>query len=241
MLDLGHDFGILRARIDGSESSLVQSFTKRPFLTFAIDERGVDHFRYTSKDDLPPKENKIAIEIEMVDHEMVDHVATINETVILEPKYLDMNIDRHIKRKLKLSKIGTCTKEQGFIKDLQISKIKPSPISMADGNICFAVKYEIHALKPKPGNTYLSKSISVFSHKEVCCVISEIYDSKDVSFQIFIINGSCKGSKYKFEECKCSILVDGQAHEMDLSIVVDTVEYNDNKFIVTGKHLHEKW
>lgn len=172
---------------------------------------------------------------------MFDHSVTIsNELVTLEPMYLDKRIFEHIRQKLKATKIGICTKEYGFIKDIEIKNVQPAEISMADGGTRFSTTYSIHSLKPKSGNVYTCKNVIVIDHNNVCCVISTIDDTcENKPFQIFIINGTCKGEKYIFTDCKCAIPATGKPTDFILpNIVVDTVEYHENQFIVTGKHIH---
>jgi len=171
---------------------------------------------------------------------MFDHSVTIsNELVSLEPMYLDRRILEHLRRKLKDSKVGTCTKEHGFIKEIEINKVLPSEISMCDGGTRFSVTYSVQSIMPKQGNVYMTKSVLVIKHNNVCCVISTIDDTFDNKFQIFIINGNTIDDKYKFNDCECSIPILGHQIDFVLSnIVVDTVEYRDKKFIVTGKHIH---
>lgn len=173
---------------------------------------------------------------------MYDHSVTIsNELIALEPAYLDRKILEHITRKLTDSKVGKCTKDHGFIKGIEINKVMPAEISMSDGGTRFAITYLLHSLMPKHGNVYTSKSVVVINHNNICCVISTIDDTcEDKPFQIFIVNGSPKGKNYKFNDCKCSIPILGHSTDFILSnIVVDTVEYHDKQFIVTGKHIHD--
>jgi hypothetical protein len=173
---------------------------------------------------------------------MFDHSVTIsNELVSLEPMYLDQKILEHLQRKLKESKVGKCTKEQGSIKDIKIKKIEAAEISMADGGTRFSVTYTVQSLLPTFGKVYTTKKVVVINHNNVCCVISTIDETcEDKPFQIFIINGAPKGKKYEFSDCECSIPI--VAHPVDFvlpNIVVDTVEYHEKQFIVTGKHIHD--
>lgn len=173
---------------------------------------------------------------------MFDHSVTIsNELVALEPMYLDQKILEHLRRKLKDSKVGRCTKEHGFIKDIEIKKVEPAEISMSDGSIRFSVTYAVQSLLPKSGKVYSTNKVVTINHSDMCCVISTIDDTcEGKPFQIFIINGIPKGKKYKFEDCKCTIPILGHPIDFELSnIVVDTVEYHDKQFIVTGKHIHD--
>lgn len=173
---------------------------------------------------------------------MFDHSVTIsNELVALEPVYLDRRILEHLRRKLKESKVGRCTKEQGFIKDIAIKRVLPAEVSMSDGSTRFSVTYDVQSILPKPGKVYTTKKVVVINHDNVCCVISTIDETCEKPFQIFIINGVAKGTKYKFSDCKCSIPIVAQQENFVLpNIVVDTVEYHEKQFIVTGKHICPK-
>lgn len=173
---------------------------------------------------------------------MFDHSVTIsNELVSLEPMYLDRKILEHLRNKLKESKVGKCTKEQGFIKDIEIKKVQPAEISMSDGGTRFSVTYAVRSMLPKSGKVYTTKKVVVVNHDNVCCVISTIDETcEGKPFQIFIINGVVKGKKYKFNDCKCSIPIVAQPTDFMIpNIVVDTVEYHEKQFIVTGKHIHD--
>jgi hypothetical protein len=173
---------------------------------------------------------------------MFDHSVTVlNELVALEPMYLDRKILEHLRNKLKESKVGRCTKEQGFIKDIEIKNVQPAVISMSDGGTRFSVTYTVQSMLPKSGKVYTTKKVVVINHDNVCCVISTIDETcEGKPFQIFIINGVSKGDKYKFNDCKCSIPIVTQPVDFVLpNIVVDTVEYHEKQFIVTGKHIHD--
>jgi len=173
---------------------------------------------------------------------MFDHSVTIsNELVTLEHMYLDRHILGHLRQKLRRVMVGICSKEYGFINDVEIKNVEPAEISMADGSACFSTTYTIQSLLPKPGNVYTSKKVVVINHNNVCCVIATIDDTcESRPFQIFIVNGVTKDLKYKFEDCKCVIPVLGQPTDFVLTnIIVDTVEYHEKQFIVTGKHVHE--
>ena len=173
---------------------------------------------------------------------MFDHSVIIsNELVALEPMYLDRNILQHLKRKLKESKVGMCTKEQGFIKDIEIEKVQSAEISLSDGGTRFSVTYIVQSMLPKSGKVYATKKVVVINHDNMCCVISTIDETcEGKPFQIFIINGVAEDKNYKFNDCKCSIpIVDQPIDFMLPNIVVDTVEYHEQQFIVTGKHIHD--
>lgn len=155
--------------------------------------------------------------------------------------YLDKRILEHLRRKLKESKVGTCTKEWGFIKDIEVKNVRPAEISMSDGSTRFSVTYSIQSTLPKNGKVYTTKKVVVINYNNTCCVISTIDETcEGKPFQIFIINGAPKGKKYKFNDCKCSIPIVAQPIDFVLSnTVVDTVEYREKQFIVTGKHIHD--
>lgn len=172
---------------------------------------------------------------------MFDHSVTISNLVALEPMYLDRRILEHIKRKLKDTNVGRCTKEQGFIRDIEIKKVQPVEISMSDGSTRFSVTYTVQSMLPTSGKVYTTKKVVVINHDNVCCVISTIDETcEGKPFQIFIINGAPNGKNYKFNDCKCSIPIVAQPVDFVLSnIVVDTVEYHEKQFIVTGKHIHD--
>lgn len=173
---------------------------------------------------------------------MVDNSVTVsNELVPLEPMYLDRHILEHIRTKLRNVKIGTCTKEYGFIKDIELMNVQPAEISMANGGTRFSTTYLIKAILPKPGNIYTSKSVVVINHNGMRGVIAIIDDScENHPFQIFVMNGSYLNNNYKFSDCDCAIPISGKPTQFTLpNIIVDTVQYHEQQFIVTGKHIHD--
>jgi hypothetical protein len=174
--------------------------------------------------------------------DMFDHSVTIsNELVTLEPMYLDPFIIKHLSEKLCKIKVGTCTKEYGFIKGIKITNVKPAEISMADGSTRFSTTYIIKSILPTVGKVYTAKSVTVINHNNVCCVIATIDDACGGNpFQIFIVNGISKGPNYKFESCKCVIPISDKPKKLVLwNIIVETVQYHQKQFIVAGKHMHD--
>lgn len=174
---------------------------------------------------------------------MSDHSITIfNELISIEPKYLNKQIFQHIKRKLIETKVGKCTKYYGFIKSIDIKKVSPAPISMADSSTRFSIVYTIYSLLPCPGNVYSSKSVVIINHDNICGAIITVDDScEDHPFQIFLVNGFYKDKQYQFNDCKCSIPSSTNLSSVEFvltNIVVDTVEYYEKQFRVTGKHIH---
>jgi DNA-directed RNA polymerase subunit E'/Rpb7 len=174
---------------------------------------------------------------------MSDHSITIyNELVSIDPKYLNKRILQHIQRKLIETKVGKCTKYHGFIKSIDIKKVSPAPISMADSSTRFSVVYTIYSLLPSPNKVYSSKSVVIINHETICGAIITVDDScEDHPFQIFLVNGFYKDKQYQFKDCKCSIPSSTNSSSVEFvltNIVVDTVEYYETQFRVTGKHIH---
>jgi hypothetical protein len=175
---------------------------------------------------------------------MFDHTITIfDELIALEPRYLDRDIKHHIQNKLKSKKVGSCSKDYGFIQDIEIKKVASAEISMADGLPRFKTTYCIKSILPTPGKLYTSKKIVVINHKNVTGAIATIDEScAEHPFQIFIINGRNKCNQLQFDNCECVLPFDnGKQTPFSLpNIVVDTVQYCDKQFRVTGKHIHLK-
>lgn len=172
---------------------------------------------------------------------MIDHSVTIlNELVALEPKYLDSNILTHLKDNIKSSKIGKCTKDYGFIKDIDILSVKPTEISIINCYPQFLVNFVIRSIMPKQGSVYATQKIIAFEHSKMCYIIATIDETCEQSFRIFIINCISRDNNFYFSDCKCSIPKSKTVIDYVLSnIIVETVEYNDKQFIVTGKHIHD--
>ncbi len=172
---------------------------------------------------------------------MFDHSVTSNKLVSIEPRFLSRKVIEHILTELKTTLVGKCTKEHGFVKNIEIKKVLPAEISMADGGTRFSTTYTIQSILPKPGNVYQSQNIIIINHNSVCGVIATIDDSCEAQpFQIFIINCINKGDKYLFNDCKCVLPVSAKPTPFVLSdIVVDTVQYHEKRFVVIGKHIHD--
>jgi DNA-directed RNA polymerase subunit E'/Rpb7 len=169
-------------------------------------------------------------------------ISTIsNELVSLSPDQLDKNIQKHLTKKLIEMRVGKCSKEFGFIKEVEIKNVKAAEISMTNGTAQFSITYSIKSLLPQIGESYTSKMVMVISNENVCCAIAMIDNScEDKPFNVFISNGFItKDNHYSFENCKCLIPVTGQLESYTLeNIKVVTVEYYEQQFIVTGEHVH---
>ena len=63
--------------------------------------------------------------------------------------------------------IGICSKEYGYIKDIEIKNVTQVEISMADGGTRFSTTYAIQSMLPKPGNVYVSKNVIILNNSFV--------------------------------------------------------------------------
>lgn len=89
------------------------------------------------------------------------------EECIVQPHELE-NVQENINVKLK-NRIGTCTKEDGFICDVRnIELLKNSRVSRISGDVFFTVKYESVSLKPSKGHIYHSTIIRIFDEGFFC-------------------------------------------------------------------------
>jgi hypothetical protein len=171
-------------------------------------------------------------------------ISTIsNELVSLNPDQLDKNIQKHLTKKLTEMKVGKCSKEFGFIKEVEIKYVRSAEISMTNGTAQFSITYLIKSLLPHVGESYSSKKLVVISNENVCCAIAMIDNScENKPFNVFISNGHItKDNNYSFENCQCLIPVTGQPENFRLeNIKIVNVEYHEQQFIVTGEHVHHQ-
>ncbi|ASZ85114.1 134L [Cherax quadricarinatus iridovirus] len=172
----------------------------------------------------------------------MERIEISNEIITLEPKYLNSDIIENIENELKKKKIGNCMKKYGIIKKITLDKSKilqhNPEISIIDGCVKFSVSYTIHSFFPKKGNFYMSKRIFVINQMNITGAVATIEEiSKENLFQIYLTNGSVKNDKFIFQDCNCKLKA-GVQNEVALNIIVDSVEYYERKFRVTGKHVH---
>ncbi len=90
------------------------------------------------------------------------------EEVLLQPDELG-DIRARLSAKI-VERIGTCSREQGFVMDMTDIHIYPSQnhISRTSGNCFFRVEYTLHYLKPEKGHIYEASVLHVFGEGVFC-------------------------------------------------------------------------
>ena len=150
------------------------------------------------------------------------------EKIIIEPKYIDSSLEKYILSKLK-NQENSCTKN-GFIKHVvNLEKILPEEISMADGSISFCIEWSGVIVKPEIGKT-LTATMFLFYLEEDDKVLVDV----DGMFHCLIINGKMTKNIYTFP-CGCSI--DIQKKDINIDVVLIAVEFKDKKFMTLGQHI----
>jgi hypothetical protein len=150
------------------------------------------------------------------------------EKVVVEPKYIDSCLEKYILSKLKIQE-RSCTKN-GFIKHVvNLERILPEEISMADGSISFCIEWSGVIVKPEVGKT-LTATRFLFYLEEDDKVLVDV----DGMFHCLIINGKMTNNLYTFP-CGCSI--DIQKKDINIDVVLITVEFKDKKFMTLGQHI----
>lgn len=89
------------------------------------------------------------------------------EDVLLHPAECG-DIKKHIHEKIR-KHIGECTKEDGFVCDIQeIEILKENIISRVTGDVFFKAKYKYTTLKPEIGHVYEAKVLQKFEEGLFC-------------------------------------------------------------------------
>ena len=119
-------------------------------------------------------------------------VKVINSRICLEPKHLDSDIYNHLLEKIKNQMINFCSKQHGFILDVnKIIDVKENKISAANSDIVFTVSYEVKTLKPKVG---------IIFEGDICLVFNKgVFINVDNKMKILVIPDSLTKSGYQFD------------------------------------------
>ena len=153
------------------------------------------------------------------------------EKFILEPRFIDCNIQSHVAKLVKVKKEGTCSKKCGFIKQVKDTRILGTEISMADSSNIIFVEYCVEAVKPLVGQRHQSTKI-LYSND------THILLDMDGMFQILLINGIIKNGVCSFKDCSCRLVLTTPPPHFLNNIVLKVVEFKDGKFITIGAHEH---
>jgi len=181
-----------------------------------------------------PERTEVLIETQNVSHlfydvatsSSINDIVTINDEISLPSDKLDCLLDKHIIEILRETKQNMWTKEFGLIKKILSMNIIDSYISRADSTNHFIISYIAEASKPKIGK-YAKGVVLLVNGTRMFIDLGD--------FGVVIVNGDTMGSKYVFTECLCQFPIFKGTIITD--IVIDTVEYKDNKFYSIGRHL----
>lgn len=153
----------------------------------------------------------------------------VNEKIVVEPRFIDSNLEKYILSVLKKQE-RSCTKN-GYIKQVvNLEKIIPDEISMADGSISFYIEWSGIVVKPEVGKN-LTATKFLFYLEEDDKILVDIDDM----FNCLIINGKMINNLYTFPDCGCSI--DIQEKDVKLNVVLIMVEFKNKKFMTLGRHI----
>ena len=111
--------------------------------------------------------------------EKIMSIKTIKDNIILTPNELHNIID-NINKKVKL-KIGSCSKDNGYIIDIKNIKIQYNIICRYNGDCDYFVLYDILYLKPEKGHIYECTVKLIHEYGVICmfkCI--EILVPKDM-------------------------------------------------------------
>jgi DNA-directed RNA polymerase subunit E'/Rpb7 len=157
-------------------------------------------------------------------------MVVIKEKIGIEPKYFNGDIESHIYEKLKKTRKGTCTMNNGYILDIvKLIKIGENIITSANSWVIFEVFYEAITLKPYKG---------LVLSGEICMVFSQgVFVDIQGKMQILIPDYSLISHNFKYDESKgifsnsSTILTKGG----EVNVEITMVKYEKRKFGCIGK------
>lgn len=171
----------------------------------------------------------------------------IEDIVTLPPNKLNKDINIHIFNLVK-KKIGTFSLSYGFILEIENINIISSDIMLINNDIIFTVSYDIKSICPKVGNIYFCTKIDSFLNKgnEYCAILTKIKIYNTKVFDVLMtncVNDVENDNTIMFDTCDCKIVVNESDNvDVDISylkIKLDYVGFKNNKFVLTGRHIHE--
>jgi hypothetical protein len=167
----------------------------------------------------------------------------IKNSVIVEPQYLDKNIDLYLNKKVKEDFIGKCFKDYGYIIDVIKILNYTSRITSSDSIIVFDLEFEIISLFPEVGKIYKTVSfVNAFSFDQFKGSLFNLYETvnNDVKsfIQVFVTNVDKNEEKLSFIDCGCVINCNNINSPLEIDVLVEQVVYKNGKFCIIGKHVH---
>ena len=149
----------------------------------------------------------------------------IEQQVYLEPKYLNVNLEKHILEKLQNSIIGTCDYKNGYILGVnKIIKIGDNKLSQTSSSI-FTVSYLATVLKPETGRQFIGRVCMVFNDG----LFIEVHNKMKVLVPYTTFD------KFTFEhdKFKKDNLTIGEGSEVNVEITM--IKYEKKNFNCIGK------
>ena len=148
----------------------------------------------------------------------------ISMVVSLEPKFLDENINVHIKNSLD-KQIGTCSQDYGYLISIKSFVISDTEISRASADIIIRLRVVAMVLKPQIDTEY---SVSV-----VACINGNgIYAQAYGKLKILIMERNF--TDFKFESGSY-VFPDRTIQIGDtLNVIIKAIKYEKNNFQCIG-------
>ena len=90
---------------------------------------------------------------------------TIQKQICLEPKYFDKDIKNHLYEKIKMTMIGNCDQEYGYIMEISPSvTILENFVATSTTGVFFTVKFNAKTIKPEINQIYDCTITKIFPH-----------------------------------------------------------------------------
>lgn len=158
-------------------------------------------------------------------------IQQIIQKVIIECKYLDSNIEKHIFQKLKKTMEGICTFNNGYIIEVKkIVELGSNTIGNSNSLVIFNVVYEAEVLKPIEGQVLTGKVCMIFQHGIFVDVITRMKVLIPVtSMEEYNYNKNDNTFEYTTDSLVSITL------EKELSIEIVMIKYEKKQFSCIGK------
>lgn len=155
----------------------------------------------------------------------------ITQEIILSPSLLGKDYKKHLLSHAKEKLIGTL--HEGIVKDvIKISKIKSNMISRNGGNVIFNAKIKVVTIKPIKGKEIKMKVAYITS--------KGILFNKEQVIRCLVTSDNLKD--YKFNPKPPIWINDNDAINVGdiMTIIPDTIRFENNMYSCIGKIKHDK-
>jgi DNA-directed RNA polymerase subunit E'/Rpb7 len=87
----------------------------------------------------------------------------ITKKIQTQPSILTSNLYTDIKKLIQESELGACSKQHGYILDVENTSVKSCSVSESNSYLNFEVEYSATTLKPKVGSQYTGRVCLIFA------------------------------------------------------------------------------